>query len=262
MAFLGKLCRQPPGCLPSLKHNVRFVSTEHQQTLLGSLGLAFPEGTHVAEDHGLGNGDCTIDVTESLELLISVTAQNIVLLNSVQSLLLSLQFDDVWVRNNFLKQQHLAVPGEHSSLPLNADALVLMALRCYHHISLIQHKHFDFLGIYEFELGTPVQHDLLTSLHCWDRKEGKFQLWIKLPHLLNHFSCLQCQLVRWGKAQTLVGQRDNMFEVINTTGNATTLAYDTPLLWFKLSPHSLPSLSSPCARRDGEENQKNVTPRG
>uniref|UniRef100_A0A8B9IY43 Uncharacterized protein n=1 Tax=Amazona collaria TaxID=241587 RepID=A0A8B9IY43_9PSIT len=165
----------------------------------------------MAEDHGLGNGDSAIDVTESLELLISVTAQNIVLLNSVQSLLLSLQFDDVWVRNNFLKQQHLAVPGDQS-LPLNADALVLMALGCYHHISLIQHKHFDFLGIYEFELGTPVQHgagsanhNLITVLTLIASDSiGKFQLWIKLPHLLNHFSCLQCQLVRWGKAQTLL----------------------------------------------------------
>uniref|UniRef100_A0A672U281 Uncharacterized protein n=1 Tax=Strigops habroptila TaxID=2489341 RepID=A0A672U281_STRHB len=161
----------------------------------------------MAEDHGLGNGDSAVDVTESLELLISVTAQNIVLLNSVQCLLLSLQFDDVWVRNNFLKQQHLAVPGDQC-LPLNADALVLMALGCYHHISLIQHKHFDFLGIYEFELGTPVEHSArsqhvtVLTLIASD-SIGKLQLWIKLPHLLNHFSCLQCQLVRWGKAQTL-----------------------------------------------------------
>uniref|UniRef100_A0A8B9G1C9 Uncharacterized protein n=1 Tax=Amazona collaria TaxID=241587 RepID=A0A8B9G1C9_9PSIT len=180
----------------------------------------------MAEDHGLGNGDSAIDVTESLELLISVTAQNIVLLNSVQSLLLSLQFDDVWVRNNFLsKLPHGILKGELSlkepkppwarysqSLPLNADALVLMALGCYHHISLIQHKHFDFLGIYEFELGTPVQHgagsanhNLITVLTLIASDSiGKFQLWIKLPHLLNHFSCLQCQLVRWGKAQTLL----------------------------------------------------------
>lgn len=58
-----------------------------------------------------------------------------------------------------------------------------MALGCYHHISLVQNEHFDFLGIYEFEFGTPVQHsagcadhdllrDLLTSLHCRDTKES------------------------------------------------------------------------------------------
>uniref|UniRef100_A0A663DP95 Uncharacterized protein n=1 Tax=Aquila chrysaetos chrysaetos TaxID=223781 RepID=A0A663DP95_AQUCH len=149
----------------------------------------------MAEDHGLGNGDSAVDITESLELLISVIAQNVILLNSVQCLLLSLQFDNVW--------KHLAVLGEHSSLPLNADALVLMALGCYHHVSLIQDEHFDFLGIYEFQFGTPVQHSagchftLLTFIAS--DSICKFQLWIKLSHLFNHFSCLKCQLVCWGK---------------------------------------------------------------
>uniref|UniRef100_A0A8B9PWQ0 Uncharacterized protein n=1 Tax=Apteryx owenii TaxID=8824 RepID=A0A8B9PWQ0_APTOW len=174
----------------------------------------------MTEDHGLGNGDSAIDITESLELFVSVIAQNVVLLNSVQCFLLSLQFDN----------KHLAVSGEHSSLPLNADALILMALGRYHHVSLIQDKHFDLLGIYEFQFGTPVQHsarcanynllgDLLTPLHFsrWyftiltfiaSDSIRKFQLWIKLSHLLNHFSRLKCQLIRWGKAQTLKGQRD------------------------------------------------------
>lgn len=58
----------------------------------------------MAKDHGLGNGDSAIDITESLELLISVIAQNIILLNSVQRLLFSLQLDNVWVRNNFLSE--------------------------------------------------------------------------------------------------------------------------------------------------------------
>lgn len=96
------------------------------QPLRGSLGLTFPGSTHMAEDHGLGNGDGPVDVTESPELLISVTAQNVILLDGVQGLLLTLQFDNVWIRNNFLskfphrilesgwKQEHLAVPGEHS----------------------------------------------------------------------------------------------------------------------------------------------------
>uniref|UniRef100_A0A8C6ZQV3 Uncharacterized protein n=1 Tax=Nothoprocta perdicaria TaxID=30464 RepID=A0A8C6ZQV3_NOTPE len=124
----------------------------------------------MAENHGLGNGDGAVDITESLELFISVIAQNVVLFNSVQCFLLSLQFDNVWIRNNFL------ISGEHSSLPLNADALILMTLGCNHYISLIQDKHFDFLGIYEFQFGTPVQHgarcanynllrDLQTPLH-------------------------------------------------------------------------------------------------
>uniref|UniRef100_A0A8B9UD98 Uncharacterized protein n=1 Tax=Anas zonorhyncha TaxID=75864 RepID=A0A8B9UD98_9AVES len=145
----------------------------------------------VTEDHGLGNGDSAIDITESLELLISVIAQNIILLNSVQRLLFSLQLDNVW--------KHLAVPGEHPSLPLNANALILMALD----------KHLDFLRVYEFQLGAPVQHsarradynllrDLLTSLHCQDTK-GILQLWVKLSHLFDHFSRLKCQLVCWGK---------------------------------------------------------------
>uniref|UniRef100_A0A8C4TQV5 Uncharacterized protein n=1 Tax=Falco tinnunculus TaxID=100819 RepID=A0A8C4TQV5_FALTI len=156
----------------------------------------------VAENHGLGNGDSTIDITKSLELLISVIAQNVILLNSVQCLLLSFQFDNVW--------QHLAVPGEHSALPLNADALVLMALGCYHHISLIQDEHFDFLGIYEFQFGTPVQHSCFTLLtFIASDSICKFQLRIKLSHLFNHFSRLKCQLVCWGKAQTLEGQNDN-----------------------------------------------------
>lgn len=100
------------------------------------------------------------------------------------------------------------------SLPLNADALVLMALGCYHHVSLIQDKHFDFLGIYEFQFGTPVQHsagcanynllgDLLTSLHCRDKKEGFHKmaaqtvkcsapLWTSLFHHLTALLFIYC----------------------------------------------------------------------
>lgn len=93
--------------------------------------------------------------------------------------LLSLRYNIAIIERN---KNHLG-QRTPSTLPLNADALVLMALGCYHHVSLIQDEHFDFLGIYEFQLGTPVQHsagcadynllrDLLTSLHCRDRKEG------------------------------------------------------------------------------------------
>uniref|UniRef100_A0A803VJI8 Uncharacterized protein n=1 Tax=Ficedula albicollis TaxID=59894 RepID=A0A803VJI8_FICAL len=173
----------------------------------------------MAEDHGLGDGDGAVDVTESPELLISVTAQHIILLDGVQGLLLTLQFDDVWVRNNFLsKLPHriLESGGKQDPVPvaapspLNADTLVLVALGGNHHICLIQHKHLDLLGIDELQFGAPVQHgarcadddllrDLLPSLHCRDRRKGcsRFQLWVEVSHLFNHFSCLKCQLVCW-----------------------------------------------------------------
>uniref|UniRef100_A0A8D2QNU2 Uncharacterized protein n=1 Tax=Zosterops lateralis melanops TaxID=1220523 RepID=A0A8D2QNU2_ZOSLA len=167
----------------------------------------------MAEDHGLGDGDGAVDVTESPELLISVIAQNIILLDGVQGLLLALQLDNVW--------EHLAphcpcVP----SVPLNADALVLVALGGNHHISLIQHKHLDLLGIYEFQFGTPVQHgagcaddDLLRDLLIIPSflfvVVGEFQVRVKVSHLFNHFPCLKCQLVCWGKAQTLKEQKDS-----------------------------------------------------
>lgn len=65
-------------------------------------------------------------------------------------------------------------------LPLDADALVLVALSSYHHVSLIQNKHLDLLRVNELELGAPVQNsprgandnvftDLLTSFHCGDK---------------------------------------------------------------------------------------------
>lgn len=44
----------------------------------------------------------------------------------------------------------------------------------------------------------------------------KLQLRVKLPHLFDHFSCLKCQLVCWGKAQALWGQRNNEHETTNT----------------------------------------------
>lgn len=79
----------------------------------------------MAEDHGLSNGDGPIEVTQGLELLVSVIAQDVILLDGVQCLLLTLQFDNVWVWDHFLgkvpyrvfkggrEKQHLAVPGQH-----------------------------------------------------------------------------------------------------------------------------------------------------
>uniref|UniRef100_A0A2K5HWA5 Uncharacterized protein n=1 Tax=Colobus angolensis palliatus TaxID=336983 RepID=A0A2K5HWA5_COLAP len=183
----------------------------------------------MAEDHGLSNGDGPIEVTQGLELLVSAAAQDVVLLDGVQGLFLPLQFDNVWVWDHFLgklphrvlkggrEKQHLAVPGPlpSTSLPLDADALILVALSGYHDVSFIQNKHLDFLGINELELGAPVQHgprgandnllaDLLVSpavlTFIASNSIGKLQFWVKFAHLLNHFSCLKRQLICWGQA--------------------------------------------------------------
>uniref|UniRef100_A0A8C0L8G5 Uncharacterized protein n=1 Tax=Canis lupus dingo TaxID=286419 RepID=A0A8C0L8G5_CANLU len=124
----------------------------------------------MAEDHGLSNGDGPVEVTQGLELLISVIAQDVILFDGVQCLLFTLEFDDVWIWDHFLgkfpyrvfeggrEKQHLAVLGQHPFLPLDADALILVALSSYHHVSLIQNKHLDLLGVNELELGAPVQN--------------------------------------------------------------------------------------------------------
>ena len=82
--------------------------------------------THVAEDHGLGDGDGSVDVAERLELLLLAGALHVVLLDGVQSLLLALQLDDVGVRDDALgevphrlleggrEEQHLAVLRQRS----------------------------------------------------------------------------------------------------------------------------------------------------
>lgn len=58
--------------------------------------------THVAEDHGLRNCDGAIDVAEGMEFLLTAVAQDVILLDGVQSLFLPLQLDDVGVGDNFL----------------------------------------------------------------------------------------------------------------------------------------------------------------
>lgn len=56
-----------------------------------------------------------------------------------------------------------------------------MALSRYHHISLVQNKHLDLLGVNELQFGAPVQDGprgtddnllthLLTSFHCAKEK--------------------------------------------------------------------------------------------
>ena len=56
----------------------------------------------MAEDHGLGDGDGSVDVAEGLELLLLAGALHVVLLDGVQRLLLALQLDDVWVGDDAL----------------------------------------------------------------------------------------------------------------------------------------------------------------
>lgn len=67
---------------------------------------------------------------------------------------------------------------------------------------------------------------LLTFIASHSIRE--LQLWVKLSHLFDHFSRLKCQLVCWGKAQTLEGQRNNECEATNAMGNTTTPAFKNP----------------------------------
>uniref|UniRef100_A0A3Q2CY55 Uncharacterized protein n=1 Tax=Cyprinodon variegatus TaxID=28743 RepID=A0A3Q2CY55_CYPVA len=137
----------------------------------------------MAEDHSLSDGNCSVDVAEGVELLFLAVAEHIVLLDGVQRLLFSLQLDDVGVRHDALKQQHLAVFGQHPAervclfVPLDPDALILVSLCSNHHVGFVQHKHSDLLGIYKFEFTAPVQHCtrctndyLLLQLHVLEAK--------------------------------------------------------------------------------------------
>lgn len=84
-----------------------------------------------------------------------------------------------------------------SFLPLDADALVLVALCCDHDISLVKHKYHYLLGVYEFEFTAPVQHgtwcannNLFLQLHAplhWNIH--------KKQKLINAESSLRCSHV-------------------------------------------------------------------
>uniref|UniRef100_G3W0H3 Uncharacterized protein n=1 Tax=Sarcophilus harrisii TaxID=9305 RepID=G3W0H3_SARHA len=170
----------------------------------------------MTEDHGLRNGDGPIEITKRLEFLIPVIAHHIILFNGVQCLFFSFQFDDIWVWDNFsckfphrlLKISSKKIPCPYpypnkAPIPLDSYTLILMALGGYHYISFIKNKHFDLLGIDEFQLGAPIQdsarstnHNLFTDLLL------KFR--IKFAHLFNHLSCLKCELISMkGKEQIL-----------------------------------------------------------
>lgn len=76
--------------------------------------------------------------------------------------------------------------------PLDSDTLVLVTLCGDHDIGLVQHKHFDLLGVYKFEFTAPVQHGtrctndyLLLKLHAslhWIRTETNSQDLVKLQN--------------------------------------------------------------------------------
>uniref|UniRef100_A0A671NBS4 Uncharacterized protein n=1 Tax=Sinocyclocheilus anshuiensis TaxID=1608454 RepID=A0A671NBS4_9TELE len=118
----------------------------------------------VAEDHGLCDSNGSIDVAQSLEFLLLAVADDVVLLDGVQSFLLTLKFNDVGVGNDPLckvphsvfkcgrEQQHLP------PVPRDTNALVLMALCGDHDISFIQDEHLDLPGVDEFKLLAPIQN--------------------------------------------------------------------------------------------------------
>uniref|UniRef100_A0A3B4XYD6 Uncharacterized protein n=1 Tax=Seriola lalandi dorsalis TaxID=1841481 RepID=A0A3B4XYD6_SERLL len=121
----------------------------------------------MAEDHGLCDGKASVQIAECCELVFLLLAENIELLDGVQCLLFALQPDDVRVGNHLLcKPPHRVLKGcrekEHltvlrQSSPVDTNALVPMTLRGDHHISLVQHKHSDLLGVDELVLGAPVE---------------------------------------------------------------------------------------------------------
>lgn len=49
--------------------------------------------------------------------------------------------------------------------PLDADALVLVTLHADHDISLVQHKHLNFLGVYHLFFAYPVRHGAWSANH-------------------------------------------------------------------------------------------------
>uniref|UniRef100_A0A3Q0S9N5 Uncharacterized protein n=1 Tax=Amphilophus citrinellus TaxID=61819 RepID=A0A3Q0S9N5_AMPCI len=125
----------------------------------------------MAEDHGLCNGKDHIE-----------------LFDGVQRLFLTLQPDDIWVGDHLLcKPPHRVLKGcrekQHLTVlrQLSASALVPVTLCGNHHISLIQHKHSNLLGVNDLVLGAPVEDcawctddnlllQLDSSLHCVSNK--------------------------------------------------------------------------------------------
>lgn len=92
----------------------------------------------MAEDHGLCDSNGSIDVAQGLELLLLAVADDIILLDGVQSLLFTLKFNNVGVRNDPLckvphsffkrgrEQEHLASFRKH---PIKNKVVILNAIQ-------------------------------------------------------------------------------------------------------------------------------------
>ncbi|KAG9268997.1 hypothetical protein AMEX_G15970, partial [Astyanax mexicanus] len=159
----------------------------------------------VAEDNGLSDSHRPVQITHSRELVLLVSAENVILLYVVQRLLLPLQSDDVRIGNDSLsetphgllerggEEQHVTVFRQHS-----ADA----------------HKHPDHLRVHQPEFVEPVQHgagradddlrlDLTHFTFIAPNGVRQFHFRVELPHLLHHFPRLQGELVGGRDTQTL-----------------------------------------------------------
>lgn len=92
----------------------------------------------MAEDHGLSNCDCTVDVTQCIKPALFVSAEYVILLDGVQGLLLSLQSYDVGIGDDTLgklphcvlkgcgEKQHLAACGQLPAKKAKATDLVAL----------------------------------------------------------------------------------------------------------------------------------------
>uniref|UniRef100_A0A673JWE2 Uncharacterized protein n=1 Tax=Sinocyclocheilus rhinocerous TaxID=307959 RepID=A0A673JWE2_9TELE len=140
----------------------------------------------VAEDHGLCDSNGSIDVAQSLEFLLLAV-----------SFLLTLQFNDVGVGNDPLcevphgvfkcgrEQQHLRNP-----VPLDTNALVLMALCGDHDISFIQDEHLDLPGVDEFKLLAPIQNSARKLTFVSSDGIHQLDFRVKFAHLFDDLARL------------------------------------------------------------------------
>uniref|UniRef100_A0A8C7LZS0 Uncharacterized protein n=1 Tax=Oncorhynchus mykiss TaxID=8022 RepID=A0A8C7LZS0_ONCMY len=141
----------------------------------------------VTEDHSLGNGDGSVDITEGCELLVLIIAEHVILLDGVQSLLFTFQLDDVG--------QHLTFIWQHSAWensPLDPDALVLVTLCGNHDVSLVQDEDADLLGVDDLQCPDDnLLLNVLTLTFIATNGICQFDLRIEFPHLFNDFTSLQ-----------------------------------------------------------------------
>uniref|UniRef100_A0A4W6FNY5 Uncharacterized protein n=1 Tax=Lates calcarifer TaxID=8187 RepID=A0A4W6FNY5_LATCA len=122
----------------------------------------------MAEDHGLCNGEASVQIAERCELVLLLLAEHVKLLDGVQRLLLALQPDDVWEHLTLV----LGAPVEDRAWCSNDDLL---------------------LQLDSSHILTPVASNGV----------GQFHIWTKFPHLLDDLTNLQSELIRWRDAEAL-----------------------------------------------------------